>query len=215
MKTFVKCLLGSVLLLCPFLMVWVLGVSAMNPAYHPGEAAASRFETAVVKFAGKVKREFAARVHFFQAENEPALGEQFLASDPSHLETRDATIESLFSGKSGFHFTQVRFGAETKPCQIDGLTLAGPYPQLVSEADKISGVDRKLSYRFQAKQHRLFNSETGWQEWKTGLPAKVDNIILVRQGDSWVTSYLPASLSPLPRKNTSSTSGSGIQSIDR
>lgn len=210
MRAFFTCILVSILLLAPFLLVWALGVSAMNPSYHPGEQTASKIETVVVQFATQVKRQFAARVNFLHKSDEPDLGEQFLASDPGHLKERDRAIESLFSKKSGSYFTQILVENEKHPCQVDGLTLAGPYPQLVSEADRISGVDRKLSYHFQAKQHRVFHSKSGWQDWQPALPAGIDNIVLARQNGDWIVSHIPAQLSSLPGKKSPNATPAGI-----
>lgn len=109
----------------------------------------------------------------------------------THL--RDETFQSMFMKKSGFHFTQSRWGAELVPYQFRGLELVGPKSVPVNDSDVKNGIDRRLRFEFVLDSYRRYDRQKGWQSWQFGNPPSLSEISLLRQNGEWKVASAPTS----------------------
>jgi hypothetical protein len=117
-----------------------------------------------------------------------------ISDDPEEaaLESALAAGKSeIFLTKGGYEFTQSRWGAQPTPYQLEGLELV-PLPESpVNGGDQSSGIDRRLTYEFRARNHRRFYDQTGWGRWTPGVPPHLDTITLVRENGIWKVASSP------------------------
>lgn len=127
-------------------------------------------------------------------ESEPAP--EAAKADPDEIARRaelDQLVRSIFLAEKGYHFTQSRWGAQPVPYQIEGLTtveLPGGAP---NSADYKAGIDRRVTYEFEAKSFRTYTDLEGWGKWQKGKPPHLEGVTLVRQNGMWKVSVSPSS----------------------
>lgn len=113
------------------------------------------------------------------------------ASDAGHLKALQGILDEVFLSKGESVFTQ-RIQAGTKtPYEIRGLEMGGPNGVFLTEADKLNGIDQRMSYHFKAKAWRSYHKVNGWSEWKPGLPLFMTGITLERVNRRWLVKASP------------------------
>jgi len=126
-------------------------------------------------------------------EESPAEGKK---SDPDEIARRtelDQVMRKIFLAEKGYHFTQSRWGAQPVPYQVDGLTTEELPGGSLNGGDHKSGIDRRVTYEFEAKAFRLYNDVEGWGKWQKGKPPQLEGITMVRQNGEWKVSVSPTS----------------------
>lgn len=127
-------------------------------------------------------------------ESEPAP--QAAKADPDEIARRaelDQVVRSIFLAEKGYHFTQSRWGAQPVPYQIEGLTTAELPGGALNAADYKAGIDRRITYEFEAKSFRTHTDLEGWGKWQKGKPPHLEGITLVRQNGMWKVAVSPSS----------------------
>ena len=113
------------------------------------------------------------------------------SADIAYADVRDKCFNSMFLKKSGYHFSQSRWGAEPVPYQFRGLELVGPKPVPVNEADGRNGIDRRIQYEFVLDSYRRYIKGKGWETWQFNRPPSLTEIILLRQDGEWKIASAP------------------------
>lgn len=116
--------------------------------------------------------------------------------DPDEIARRaelDQVVRSIFLAEKGYHFTQSRWGAQPIPYQIEGLTTVELPGSSLNSTDYKVGIDRRVTYEFEAKSFRTYTDLEGWGKWQKGKPPHLDGVTLVRQNGMWKVSVSPSS----------------------
>lgn len=114
-------------------------------------------------------------------------------SEFDYARVRDQCFNSMFLKKSGYHFSQSRWGAEPVLYQFRGLELVGPKPVPVNDADAKNGIDRRIRFEFVLDSYRRFNKGKGWEAWQFQNPPSLSEISLLRQNGEWKVASAPTS----------------------
>lgn len=161
-------------------------VSVTNPPARGDDksiasVAKSYLEKAIASAKGLVSNE----------EAEEPAGEPASTQDESEIAVLGEAVKRIFLKEGGYHFTQSRWGAKPQPYQIEGLEVYPLDAVPSNDLDTAEGIDRRISYEFRAKAHRVFDAEIGWGRWRPGTPPHLGNITLVRQNGQWKVSVTP------------------------
>lgn len=111
--------------------------------------------------------------------------------DESHQKVLGELMQSMFLQKGSSWFTQTVRDAIPVPYEFKDLELSGPTSLVVTEADKASGIDQRLSYGFTVSAHRKYAKASGWQAWEKGKPVLLTGIIMNRENGVWVVASSP------------------------
>lgn len=117
-------------------------------------------------------------------------------ADPDEIARRaelDLVVKSIFLAEKGYHFTQSRWGAQPVPYQIEGLTTAELPGGALNSTDNRTGIDRRITYEFEAKSFRTYTDPQGWGKWQKGKPPHLEGVTLVRHNGMWKVAISPAS----------------------
>ncbi len=136
----------------------------------------------------------AARGAFTKEEGEGA------SSDGAEVETEADAMDrvlqeasdAIFHSEGGYQFTQSRWGASPIPFQIEGLEYLPLDETPTNVADASKGIDRRITYKIQARQHRRFHPQTGWGRWIPGPPPHLEDFVLVRENGVWKVAVSPS-----------------------
>lgn len=112
-------------------------------------------------------------------------------SDADHRRALDAILSQFLTISGDNYRTLQRLGNTSTPIEITGLSLNGPHPSALSDADRLNGIDSRVIYSFSAKGHRTYTSGGGWSEWKPSKPALMSGLTLERKNGRWVTIHSP------------------------
>lgn len=113
-------------------------------------------------------------------------------NDPAHHKLRDACLEVIFLEKSGFHFSQSRWGGAPVPYQFRGLEVVGPEKLTLHAGDIQRGIDLRICYTFKVSAWRRYNSEKGeWDAWKFDSPPNLSEMVFVREDGAWRIASAP------------------------
>lgn len=109
----------------------------------------------------------------------------------AYASIRDACFNSMFLEKSGFFFSQSRWGAEPVPYQFRGLEMIGPKSMQRNQADQANGIDKRVRYEFTVEAYRRYVEGEGWESWQFGTPPGLTGITLLRKDGEWQISSAP------------------------
>lgn len=104
---------------------------------------------------------------------------------------RDACMDAMFLEKSGFHFSQSRWGGAAVPYQFRDLKLIGPEVLPPNAGDERRGIDLRVGYRFEVVSYRRYDPEHGWETWRFDEPPNLVDMSFVREQGKWKIAYAP------------------------
>lgn len=102
----------------------------------------------------------------------------------------DRITRLIFVTVDGKVFTNQVIGATKKPVQLEGLEFSQPNGSPLTEADRLNGIDRRVSVRIRAKAWRIYE-EGNWSEWKPRTPVLMSGFSLERRSGEWKTASSP------------------------
>ncbi|MDF1858721.1 MAG: hypothetical protein P1U87_00825 [Verrucomicrobiales bacterium] len=112
--------------------------------------------------------------------------------DPDHWALRDACMAAMFIERSGFHFSQSRWGGAPVPYQFRGLELVGPEKLPPNAGDIHQGIDLRIGYEILIASYRSFDNEKKeWESWRFDTPPNLTEMSFARQDGVWKIAIAP------------------------
>lgn len=109
-----------------------------------------------------------------------------------------ACLDRVFLRKGDSWFTY--FKAGRNPVELKGVEFSGPHSSMITEADKLNGIDARIHYLVQVKAHRKFENGKGWTAWSNGKPGLMNGIHMKRENGKWGFTTTPETYYSLPKK---------------
>ena len=112
--------------------------------------------------------------------------------DPDHWALRDACMDAMFVERSGFHFSQSRWGGAPVPYQFRGLELVGPEKLPPNAGDIQRGIDLRIGYEIVVAAYRRFDKEKKeWEAWRFDTPPNLTEMSFAREDGVWKIAVAP------------------------
>lgn len=101
----------------------------------------------------------------------------FGASDLGERDKSGLTLEQFIIETVGKHISMkgseasfmLEIASHKRRFEMKGFSIQ-PYPQSLTEADRLNGVDLNMSLHFRSKVYRSRFAGAKWEDWKNGLP---------------------------------------------
>jgi hypothetical protein len=100
------------------------------------------------------------------------------------------TLGKILLKKGDSHFTQEATGGR-RPIEIRGFELRGPTASLVSEADRLNGIEQTVLFSAKGSAYREYDSINGWGEWKPGKPMLLSGLKMQLVNGAWQVTSSP------------------------
>ncbi len=118
------------------------------------------------------------------------------APDKNDKDLEDTILLSqseIFLTRGESTFTLSVHTSTPVPIEMKGFDVTGPNPRVITEADKLNGIDAKISYSINATAWRSYDQTHGWGEWKPGKPILLVSFELQRLNGRWKITSSPKS----------------------
>lgn len=148
-------------------------------------AGESVFAKVIESISGRLHR------HVVKAAGLGEISETDEEPEAGHRVMLEEFLQSVFLKKQDAWFTQRKRDSAAIPYQLSGLEVRGPHGNLVTEADKLNGIDRRVTYSFGVDAHRSYDETEGWGEWRNGKPPLLTGVTLARKNGVWVIENSP------------------------
>ena len=112
------------------------------------------------------------------------------ASDPELNKVLNEHVGKILLKKGDSHFTQEATG-ERRPIEIRGFELRGPTASLVSEADRLNGIEQTVLFSAKGSAYREYDSKNGWGKWKPGKPLLFSGLKMQLVNRAWQVTDSP------------------------
>ncbi len=140
------------------------------------------------------------RNHVAAALNAGEMSQLPSASDPGVKNALNEHLGMILLEKSGSHFTQEATG-ERRPIEIKGFELRGPIASLVSEADRLNGIQQSVLFSINGTAFREYDSKSGWGKWKPGKPILFAGLTMQLVDGAWQVTSSPLKYFRIDQKN--------------
>ncbi len=112
------------------------------------------------------------------------------ASDPDLTKALNEHLRKILLKKGDSHFTQEATGRR-RPIEIKGFELHGPIASLVSEADRLNGIQQIVLFSAKGSAYREYDSKSGWGKWKSGKPPLLSGLRMQLVDKAWQVASSP------------------------
>jgi hypothetical protein len=173
------------LLLC---LICGAGLGVVHFTKKPDESLIEATTEAITSTAENVSKQLGLEELIAKLkESAPAATEPSASSspDPEHAAATDALLGKMFLHRGDSYFTQSQWGAKPVPYELRDFELVGPKTLQLTEADRINGIDQRVSYGIKVRAYRVYDTGKGWSAWNLKNPPQLDGITLVRQEGLW------------------------------
>lgn len=123
------------------------------------------------------------------------------ASDPGVKKALNEHLRKLLLEKGDSHFTQEATGGR-RPIEIKGFALKGPTAGLVSEADRLNGIEQSVFFSANGTAFREYDATSGWGKWKPGKPGLFVGFKLQLVNGAWQVTSSPLTYFRIDQKNS-------------
>ncbi len=113
------------------------------------------------------------------------------ATDSDHLDLLNQVLKESFLRKGDATFTYRTISNHKVAYEINQLELLGPNSLPVTAADKLNGIEQRVSYVPRFKAFRSHDPKTGWGEWKPAIPAFIPGVQLEKKNGKWQVKHSP------------------------
>tara|TARA_R110000850_G_scaffold257366_2_gene383578 strand:+ start:625 stop:1173 length:549 start_codon:yes stop_codon:yes gene_type:complete len=111
--------------------------------------------------------------------------------DIDYTRAQDAFLETIVLQKGGSWFTQSASSETPVPYELKGFEISEPRDQLVTDTERLKGIEEKVAFSFQIAAHRTYTKPHGWGEWKPGNPIHMHGFTMVLTEGRWEVSESP------------------------
>lgn len=139
--------------------------------------------------------------HVAAALNAGEMSQLPPASDPAVKKALDEHLRKIVLKKGDSHFTQEATGGR-RPIEIKGFELKGPTAGLVSEADRLNGIEQSVFFSANGTAFREYDARSGWEKWKPGKPGLFVGFKLQLENGAWQVTSSPLTYFRIDHKNT-------------
>src|SRR5690606_22477299 len=122
--------------------------------------------------------------HIASALNAGEMSQVPAASDPALNRVLNEHLGKMLLKKGDSHFTQEATG-KRRPIEIKSFELHGPTASLVSEADRLNGIEQTVFFSAKASAYREYDRINGWGEWKPGKPVLFSGFKMQLVNGAW------------------------------
>lgn len=112
------------------------------------------------------------------------------ASDPALNRVLKEHLGKMILKKGDSHFTQEVTG-KRRPIEIKSFELLGPTASLVSEADRLNGIEQTVYLSAKGAAYREYDSINGWGKWKPGKPLLFSGLKMQLVNGAWQVAFSP------------------------
>jgi len=112
------------------------------------------------------------------------------ASDPQLNRVLNEHLGKMLLKKGDSHFTQEVTG-KRRPIEIKGFELRGPTSTLISEADRLNGIEQTVLFSAKGSAYREYDSINGWDKWKPGKPLLLSGFKMQLVNGAWQVASSP------------------------
>lgn len=111
-------------------------------------------------------------------------------SDPELNRVLNEHLGKVLIKKGESHFTQEASG-KRRPVEIKGFELRGPTASLVTEADRLNGIEQTVTFSAKGSAYREYDSINGWGKWLPGKPLLFSGLKMQLVKGVWEVVYSP------------------------
>lgn len=147
----------------------------------------SAAESALGAITGAMHKKLAKSIGYGEISKTAVAGES------GHFDLLNKVLKRCFLKEEGSVFSYQVTGERKKAIQFHEMELLGPNPQPITAADKLNGIEQRVSYVPRFKAYRYHEADTGWGEWKPSISGFVPGICLERRNGQWLIKYSPES----------------------
>lgn len=113
------------------------------------------------------------------------------ATDSAHLLLLNQILKESFLRIGDATFTYRTISKQKVAYEINRLELIGPNTLPITAADKLNGIEQRMSYVPRFKAYRSHDPKTGWGEWKPAIPAFIPGVQLEKKNGKWQVKHSP------------------------
>lgn len=177
------------LLLC---VICGAGLGVVHLTKEPDESLIAATKGAIVTTTGDVSKQLGleklmAKLKEAVPASKEASKEASPTSpkDPEQAAATDELLGKMFLHRGDSYFTQSQWGAKPVPYELRDFELVGPKALPLTEADRMNGINERVSYSIRVRAYRVYETGKGWGAWNLKNPPQLDGITLVRKDGLW------------------------------
>jgi hypothetical protein len=128
--------------------------------------------------------------HVAAALNAGEMSQVPAASDPELNKVLNEHLGKILIKKGDSHFTQ-EANRERRPIEIKGFELRGPTASLVTEADRLNGIEQTVLFSAKGSAYREYDRINGWGKWLPGKPILFSGLKVQLVNGAWQVASSP------------------------